>query len=118
MTIQVHQRMVHTVLMIALRLAMAWLLLSLLFTAFWALLLQVGRRFGNEPALNASAQDRAGIRAIYGDFADDDALCDEAPMYSEGDETATRDAVARIHGSASAEEPQEQNDESAYGTGT
>lgn len=57
-------------------------------------LLQVGRRFGNGPALNASAQDRAGIRALYGDSADHEGLCDEAPMYSEADETGERDTIA------------------------
>jgi hypothetical protein len=34
---------------LALRIAVAWTLLSLLFTAFWALLLEVGRRFPSRP---------------------------------------------------------------------
>ena len=37
------------VLTLALRIAIAWTLLSLLFTAFWTLLLEVGRRFPSRP---------------------------------------------------------------------
>jgi hypothetical protein len=43
-----------TVLMRALRIAVAWTLLSLSFAAFWVLLLELGSRFGRGPALKPS----------------------------------------------------------------
>ena len=38
------------VLTVAVRIAIAWTLLSLLLTALWVLLLEVGRRFGSRPS--------------------------------------------------------------------
>jgi hypothetical protein len=59
------------VLMLALRIAIAWTLLSFLFGACWVLLLQLGGRFGNKAGPEPSeCEDReltAHLRAVYGD---------------------------------------------------
>jgi hypothetical protein len=93
------------VLTLAVRIAIAWTLLSLLLTAFWVLLLEVGRRFGSRPAAKPPARDErqlsAEVRAIYADFGDDRA-CGEALAHCEPDETAGSEAIVLIVGTASA----------------
>jgi hypothetical protein len=94
------------VLTLAVRIAIAWTLLSLLLTAFWVLLLEVGRRFGSRPASKPPAREErrlsAEVRAIYADFGDDDRTCGEALVPCEPDETAGSDAVVLLAGTASA----------------
>ena len=93
---------------LALRIAVAWTLLSLLFTAFWVLLLEVGRRFGGRPASRPPAREErqlsAEVRAIYGDFVDDRSVHGEGFAHCEPDETAGRDAIILIQGTASTRE--------------
>lgn len=90
------------VLVLALRIAIAWTLLSLLFTAFWVLLLEVGRRFGSRPASKPFGRDKrqlsAEVIAIYGDFVDGDGVQAEASAHCEPDETAGSDAIVFILG--------------------
>ena len=90
---------------LAARIAFAWTLLSLLLTAFWVLLLEVGRRFGSRRAPKSPARDEgqllAEIRAIYADFGDDERACGEALVHSEPDETAQSDVIVLIVGTAS-----------------
>ena len=93
------------VLALALRIAAAWTLLSLLFTAFGVLLLEVGRRFGGRPASKPPAREErqlsAEVRAIYGDFVDDRGVHGEGFAHYEPNETAGRDAIILIQGTAS-----------------
>jgi hypothetical protein len=96
------------VLTLAVRIAIAWTLLSLLLTAVWVLLLVVGRRFGSKPASKPSAPEErqvpADVRAIYADLGDADRACAEAPVRCERDEAAGRDAIVLIVGTASTRE--------------
>jgi len=59
------------VITLAMRIAIAWTLLSLLSVALWALLLEVSRRFGSRPASRLAAREEqqlsAEIRAISAD---------------------------------------------------
>jgi hypothetical protein len=86
----------------AVRIAIAWTLLSLLSAAFWAVLLAVGRRFGNRPASKPPAQEErqpsAEVRAISADFGDDYGASVEALVHSEPDETTGSDAIVLIAG--------------------
>jgi len=85
---------------LAMRIAIAWTLLSLLLVAFWALLLEVGRRFGTRPASRPSALDErqlgAELRAIYSDFSDDQGASGEALAQSDLDEIGESDAIVFI----------------------
>ena len=87
------------VLTLAVRIAIVWTLLSLLFTALWVLLLEVGRRFGSGPGSKPSAREerqlRADVRAIYADSCDDSHASGEALANSESDETES-DAIVLI----------------------
>ena len=73
------------VLTLAVRIAIAWTLLSLLLTAVWCLLLEVGRRFGSrfasKPLAREEGQPSVDIRALYADFdrARSDALAHDHP---------------------------------------
>jgi len=82
------------------RIAVAWTLLSLLLTAFWWLLLEIGRRFGTRPASKPSApeerQPSAEVRAIYADFADVEGARSDGLARGEPDETGERDAIVFI----------------------
>ena len=92
------------VLTLALRIAIAWTLLSLLLTAFWVLLLEVGRRFGSRPASKPPALERqpsAEVRAIYGDFLVDGGEDGQGFAHCEPNETAGSDAIVLIPGTAS-----------------
>ena len=94
------------VLTLAVRIAIAWTMLSLLLTAFWVLLLEVGRRFGSRPASKRPARKErqlsAEVRAIYADFGD--GACGETLVPCEPDETAGSDAVVLLAGKTSARE--------------
>ncbi len=94
------------VLTLAMRIAIAWTLLSLLLTAFWVLLLEVGRRFGSRPASKPPAREEwqlsAEVWAIYADFGDDDRACGETLVRCEPDETAGSDAIVLLTGTDSA----------------
>jgi hypothetical protein len=85
---------------LAMRIAIAWTLLSLLVTAFWVVLLEVGRRFGNRatsrPPAREEQQLSAEIRAIYADFGDDERASDEALLHCERGETTGSDAIVFI----------------------
>ena len=82
---------------LAVRIAIAWTLLSLLLVAFWVLLLEVGRRFGTTPASKPLAREErqlsAEVRAIYADFADVNGAGGDAPAHSDPDETEQSDAL-------------------------
>ncbi len=89
------------VLTLALRIAVAWTLLSLLLIAFWVLLLEVGKRFGSRPGSKPSAREerqlRADVRAIYADFCDDGHASGEALANSEpADKTAESAAIVLV----------------------
>ena len=92
------------VLKLALRIAIAWTLLSVLLTALWALLLEAGRRFGSGPASKPTAQEEqqlsAEVMALYAHFSDVHGACGEEPVDCERDETAG-DHVVHIVGTAS-----------------
>lgn len=94
------------ILKLALRIAIAWTLLSVLLTALWALLLEAGRRFGrgsdSKPPAPEERQLSAEVRAIYADFGDDDRACGEEPVDCKRDETAGSDRIVHILGTASA----------------
>jgi hypothetical protein len=85
---------------LAVRIAIAWTLLSLLLTAFWCLLLVVGRRFGARPVSTPSAQRErqpsGEVRAIYADFADVNGASSDAPAHGDPDETGESDAIVFI----------------------
>jgi hypothetical protein len=59
------------VITLAMRIAIAWTLLSLLLTALWVVLLEVSRRFGSrptsKPAAPAGQQLSAEAQVIYPD---------------------------------------------------
>ena len=88
------------ILTLAVRIAIAWTLLSLLLVAFWVVLLTVGRRFGSRTASKPPAQEErqssAEIRAIYAEFGDDYRVSDEAPVHNEPDETTGVDVMVVI----------------------
>jgi hypothetical protein len=94
------------VLTLAVRIAIAWTLLSLLLTAFWVLLLEVGRRFGSRPVSKPPAREErqlsAEVRAIYADFGDDDRASGETLVPSEPDDAS--DAVVPLAGTNFARE--------------
>ena len=94
------------VLELALRIAIAWTLLSVLLTAVWALLLAAGRRFGSGPASKPPAEEdrqlSAKLTAIYADFGVDGGACGGGPVVCERDETAGSDPIAHIMAAASA----------------
>jgi hypothetical protein len=84
---------------VAVRIAIAWTLLSLLLTAFWVLLLEVGRRFGSRPGSKPPARQEQGaaeIRDIYADFRDDELARGEVLVRCEPDETAASDAIVLV----------------------
>ena len=85
---------------LALRIAIAWTLLSLLLTTFWVLLLEAGRRFGGRPSSKPPArQERqlsAEVMAIYADFRDNDLAGGEALVHCEPDESAESDAIVLV----------------------
>lgn len=60
------------VLTLALRIAIAWTLLSLVFTTFWALLVEVGRRFPSRPPSKPPVWEERELsdqlRAVHEDF--------------------------------------------------
>jgi hypothetical protein len=91
------------ILALAVRIAIAWTLLSLLLLACWAVLLAFGRRFGSRPALppEEELQLSAEVRAIYADF-DDEGPGGEALVHCEPDETAGSDTTAIRVGTGSA----------------
>ena len=83
-------------LLLALRIAIAWTLLSLLLSACWWLLLEVGRRFGSKPMKPPVGEERqlsAEVRAIYADFADVDGASGDVLAPSNPDETAGSDSI-------------------------
>ena len=88
-------------LMLALRIALAWTLMSLLLTGFWVLLLEVGRRFGRRPASKPPALEQrklsAQVTAIYGDFLDEDGVR-ESFAHCEANETAESDTIVLVRG--------------------
>jgi hypothetical protein len=94
------------ILKLALRIATAWTLLSVLSISLWALLLEAGRRFGSgrasEPPAEEERQLSAEVRAIYADFGDDDGAGGEELADSERDETAASDHIVHTAGTASA----------------
>jgi hypothetical protein len=79
------------------RIAIAWTLLSLLLTAVWVLLLEVGRRFwsraDSKPPACEARQRTAQIRAIYADFCHEDLAGGETLVHCEPDESAGSDAI-------------------------
>ena len=85
---------------LAVRIAIAWTLLSLLLVAFWVLLLEVGRRFGTTPASKPLAREErqlsAEVRAIYADFADVNGASSDTPADSDPDKTGQSDAIVLI----------------------
>lgn len=85
---------------LAVRVVVAWTLLSLLLTAFWWLLLEFGRRFGTRPTSKPSAPEErqlsAEVRAIYADFADVEGAPSDGPIHGDPDETGERDAIVFI----------------------
>lgn len=91
----------HKVLTLAVQIAIAWTLLSLLLTAFWALLLKVGSRFGSrprpEPVAWEERQQPAEISAIYGDFVAEHAV----RAHSEATETAEDEIIVLVRGTNS-----------------
>ena len=94
------------VLKLALRIAIAWTVLSVLSVALWALLLEAGRRFGSRlasvPPAQEERQPSAEVRAIYADFSDDHGVCGEEPVNCERDETAGSDYIVDIAATTSA----------------
>jgi len=85
---------------LAMWIAIAWTLLSLLSVAFWALLLEVRRRFGSTPTSKPSAREEtqlsAEVRAIYADFADVNRACSDAPAPTDPDGTGQSEAIVFI----------------------
>ena len=82
---------------LAVRIAIAWTVLSLLLATFWWLLLEVGRRFGTRSVSKHSAREErrlsAEVRAIYAGFADVNGAGGDAPAHSDPDETEQSDAL-------------------------
>ena len=85
---------------LAVRIAIAWTLLSLLLTAFWCLLVELGRRFGTRPASKPPAREEqqlsAEVRAIYADFTDVNGARSDSPARSDPDETGRNDAIVFV----------------------
>lgn len=81
---------------IAARIAIAWTLLSLLLTAFWALLLEVARRFGSKPPAREERQLSGQVTAVYGDLVDEDGMRAEAFAHCDANETAESDTLVFI----------------------
>jgi hypothetical protein len=96
------------VLMLAVRIAISWTLLSLLLTAVWVLFLAVGRQFGSKPASKPSGREErqvaADVTAIYADRGDSARASGEARVHCERDEASGTDAIILIVGTASARE--------------
>jgi len=95
------------VLTLAMRIAIAWTLLSLLLTAFWLLLLEVGKRFASRSAPKPPAEERqlsAEVWASYANVGDDDRACGETLVRCEPDETAGSAAIVLLTGTDSARE--------------
>ena len=96
------------VLTLAMRIAIAWTLLSLLLTAFWVLLLEVGKRFASRSAPKPPpAEERqlsAEVWASYANVGDDDRACGETLVRCEPDETAGSAAIVLLTGTDSARE--------------
>ena len=94
------------ILTLAVRIAIAWTLLSLLLVAFWVVLLTVGRRFGSRTASKPPAQEErqpsAEVRAISVDFGDDYRSSGEALVHNDPDGTTGRDAIVLVAGMPSA----------------
>ena len=82
---------------LAVRIVIVWTLLSSILTAFWWLLLEIGRRFRTRPASKPSAPQEqplsAEVRAIYADFADVDGACSDGRARGDADEAGERDAI-------------------------
>src|SRR5262245_38227185 len=87
-------------LMLAVRIALAWTLLSLLLTGFWALLLEVGKRIGRRADSRLPTREyrplSAELSAIYPDFGDGDRACGKALAHSEPVEAAASDVIVLI----------------------
>ncbi len=85
---------------LAVRIAIAWTLLSLLMTALWVLLREVGTRFGSRPGSRPPGWEKrqraAEIRAIYADLRDDDLAGGEALVHCEPDVSAGSDAIILV----------------------
>src|SRR5215471_14123288 len=88
------------VLTLAVRIAIAWTLLSLLSVTLWVLLLEVGRRFGIKPAPKASPSEERQLSAemsvLYADSADVDGDCTDALTHSDPGETRGTDHICLI----------------------
>jgi hypothetical protein len=88
-------------LMIAVRIAAVWTLLSLLLTACWWLLLEAGRLFGSRSAAKNRARRKqqvsAEVTALYADFGHDGR--GEALEHREPDEAAASGSIVRSTGS-------------------
>jgi len=88
------------VLTLAVRIAIAWTLLSLLSITLWVLLLEVGRRFGIKPAPKAppaeARQLSPEMSVLYADFADIDGACTDALSHSDPGETRGTDHIYLI----------------------
>jgi len=88
------------VLTLAVRIAIAWTLLSLLSITLWVLLLEVGRRFGIKPASKPSPSEQpqlsAEMNVLYSDFADVDGACTDALTHSDQGETRETDHICFI----------------------
>lgn len=95
-------------LMLAVQIVLVWALLSLLLTACWVLLLTVGRRLGSrldsKPIAREERRLSAEVRAIYGDFVDDDGVHGEGIAHCEPNETAGCDAIVLVKGTTSTRE--------------
>jgi len=93
------------VLEFALGIAIAWTMLSLLSLALWALLVEVGSRFGRRLASKPPALEKqppsAEVRAIYANFGDDVGAGSEELVDRERDVTVASDDIAHL-GTASA----------------
>ena len=91
---------IFKVLTLAVRIAIAWTLLSLLSITLWVLLLEVGRRFGTKPTSEASPseerQPSAEMSALFADFADVDGACTDALTHSDPGETRETDHICFI----------------------
>ena len=89
---------------LALPIAIAWPLLSILSIAIWALLPEIGRRLRSRSASTPPARDErqpsAEVRAIYAHFGDDD-VGDVEPVDCERAETAGTDGIVLIVGTNS-----------------
>jgi hypothetical protein len=89
-------------LMLALRIALAWTLVSLLLMAVWALLLEVGRRFGRGRASKPPASEERQLSAqptvIYGDFVHEHGVRAKGFARCESDETGESDTIVLVWG--------------------